>query len=323
MSLSLAIPVRDDLRGLRALMERIALLGCVDEVLVFDDGSEAPVDVDALWTPGGPARDHVRILRAETSVGAGRGRNILCDHIQTSHVLFFDSDDLPTLELPRLLGELEGRQFDFCLFKHADTRTAAWGGWGQMPIDEAQWRVAGLADTVLDTVSPPKAALLAETANYPWNKIYRTDFLRDNATVRCFEIPVHNDVGLHWDSFLAAKTVLASARIAAQHVVAAGKGRLTNRTGVERLDVFGPLDQLAERILAAPSRHFVTPFFRFMTGLFAWIRQNLNPRLHPSLNDKISNFFNAHVPPGVFARVSREDPVLGLRICLIMEEVTA
>lgn len=321
MTLTLAIPARDDQANLARLLAEIARLDCADRVLVMDDASATPLIPEAVLPPAhlrrAPAAGEgwLRILRNPARRGPGQARNALIDEIETSHVLFFDSDDLPTRELAFLIRDLDGMKYDFCLFRHADSRVSTWGGWGQMPQDEALWQEAGIRAPRPTPVTPDQAAVLAETANYPWNKIYRTDFLK-NHDVRCAETLVHEDVELHWASFIEARRILASSRLAARHFVARHGQRLTNLFGPERLEVFLPLSRIAGRV---GHGGLALSFFRFAAGLLAWVRRNLAPEFHVEFVARCRDFLRDDLTDGTFAHIVRNDPLLARRLTLMME----
>ncbi|KAA9005091.1 glycosyltransferase family 2 protein [Histidinibacterium aquaticum] len=310
-SLALVVPTRNDHADLPRLLREAAGTKAVSEIVVVDDGSDPPLKERALRRAarGLP----VTLLREEVSRGAGGARNRGLEAVSASHLLYFDGDDRLSPEIGPLWADLAGRDYDFCIFRHADSRML-WRGWAQPHADEALWAASGLSATALSgPVSEAVSARLAQAANYPWNKIYRTAFLRENG-IRCSEIPVHNDIALHWESFDAARTVLASGRIGALHIVRPGGGRLTNQTGEARLAVFESLDVLARRLL--PDRPLALPFLRFVGYLLGWLRENIVPELHPRLEALSARFFARHVGPDFYARIAMEDPVLARDILI-------
>lgn len=317
-SLTLAIPVHNDTAALNRLLRQAARLKVGDRIVVVDDASDKPVTTAALLDGTNITPDRLTLLHHKTNKGPGAARNLALQHTNTSHVLYCDSDDLLTPEMPHLLRDLAGRNFDFCLFKHHDSRMADIGKWGQPQLDEAHWRSAGVGVGALNSLNPAQAATLAETANYPWNKIYRTDFLKSHS-IGCTEIMVHEDMELHWRGFLNAKTILVSDRISVQHFVSDTAQRLTNRAGQERLLVFGPLGLIADEIAARKDDRFALSFLRFASGLLDWIRDNLTPGLHADLAQSSYRFFCDHISTDSFSRLAKDDPALALRINLQME----
>lgn len=116
---------------------------------------------------------------------------------------------------------------------------------------------------------------------YPWNKIYRTDFLRKH-NILCSETPVHNDVRLHWLSFLYAENVQASRRIGAVHIIGDRSHHLTERKGRERLCLGGILAELTDRIREVPGRLIVMQrFIQFVDAICRWNLRQVEPELVP------------------------------------------
>lgn len=304
MNLTVIIPAHNDEGPLHRLLRHIRQLKLADHIIIADDGSEPAIAFEPLPAAAGLAPDRITLLRQDRPRGAGAARNLALAHVTTEHVLFLDADDLPLRELSDLLRDLEGQAFDFCIFQHHDSRCGTEGRWGQMPEDQALWRAAGTDIGALSQVSPAAAVSLCQTANYPWNKIYRTGFLQEHS-IRCTEIAVHNDVELHWRSFLNAKTILASDRVGVIHYVAPGQGRLTNRNGPERLQVFTALSRVsAELRLRAELEMFAVPFYRFAAGLLDWINSFIRPDLQDEFNRLAETFFATEVPAPIRAYLS-------------------
>lgn len=309
MSLTLAIPVRDDEAGLIRLLTQAAALPGIAGAVVVDDGSAVPLEAARLCGETGLDRSALTLLRLD-GAGPGTARNRALPHIETNFTLYMDADDLLTAELPCLLADLDGQEFDFCQFRHHDTRAARDMRWGPMRWDMAHWRAAGLELGALRPVGARAAACLAQTANYPWNKLYRTAFLRDRA-VRCAEIRLHEDVELHWLSFLRADRILASDRVCVVHEVSDTGQRMTNARSPERLRVFDSFSRLAAEFAQGPQdAPLQLGFYRFALGLCAWIADNLEPADHPELQHRVHRFAQEEMPAGLLARLRDQDPDL-------------
>lgn len=266
LDLALVIPVRDDAEGLARLLSDPVTQGLGAEIVVVDDASDPPLDqvVDAagLRAP----------IRLDRPVGGGAARNRGLAAVTARYLMFVDADDRLVPGIVPLLADLaEAGRFDFCQFKYADGREVRAGHWGQPGWDEHHWFAAGAALGALRDLAPEARPALAQTANYPWNKVWRTGFLRDNG-IACAETRVHNDMALHWGGYLAAARVLASDRIGVWHEVRTAGGRLTNRMGRERLE----LPTALAPVRAAVGRHsdpaWRIALVRFLLGLCDWIR---------------------------------------------------
>jgi glycosyltransferase involved in cell wall biosynthesis len=316
MNLGLVIPVWNDQTALTSLLKNIGKLGLFAQIVVVDDGSDVSVVLPQIDVPD------VRLIRQARAGGPGIARNIGAAQITTSHVLFFDSDDVITSELSLLWQDLQDQAFDFCIFRHADSRQIRRGYWGLTEHDSALWRAAAMVGgRALHRPGPHAAALLAQTANYPWNKIWRTDFLRTN-DISCSEMRVHEDIAPHWLGFLNAETILASDRVAAVHFVAPNANRLTNLQGPERLAVFDPLNHIMSRLAEAPANKadLLPAFLNFACQLLDWIHGNLDPRWHDDLAIGRRAFWQAAVPPARFTMLLQRDPALALHLTLQMSQ---
>lgn len=308
LTLSLIIPVFNDTENLVRVLMQAAELGCFAQAIVMDDRSDPPLTND-LITPQNAPKDWLSLQHNPTQLGPGPARNRAIDLVQTSHLLYLDSDDLVTPALPDLLADLADKDFDFCLFKHHDSRVET----GQLGFDEDLWQQASLPPRPLVMLDPSQVALLTQTANYPWNKIYRTEFLRQSGA-RCSDILLHEDVALHWQSFLYASKILASQRIVVEHFVLDDGQRLTNLRGRERLAFFKVLPALFSQVRAVKSPDLTLPFLHFITGLFYWIEANTTPDLHRTVRRQTGAFLKTVLHDIPLQQIKPKDPELHMRI---------
>lgn len=313
MSLALLVPVRNDAQNLARLLTQARAMRLFDQVIVVDDASDTPI---ALAEDTMGSRSRTMVLRQDSPGGAGAARNIGLTVVDCDHVIFFDSDDLFTPEFADLWYDLEGQNFDFCLMRYQDSERGFFGGWGQNPYDESCWARAGQVSAMPCEVQGVPLWTLAEAGNFPWNKIYRTAFLRDN-NLRCTETRVHNDVALHWHSFLAAERVLVSSRIGAQHIVQPGAQRLTNLSGASRFDIFTAFEEVVERLWGDAVPVVVQQaFLRFAVRVLIWGRQMVTKDMRASFDLKVQRFLHATLTPKLYEALVHDDPVLALQLCL-------
>lgn len=314
MRLSIVIPVRNDPEGLTRLLAQILEFGLFSEVLVCDDASDlccSPAELGFDVAAAG-----ITYLRSARHRGAGHARNMGLEAVGSDHVMFFDSDDLlapPLIELWRAL-ETEEQPFDFCMFRHVDSRQRALGRPGPMEADQQLWESCGLLKAPPQEVGRQEVVQIAQVAAYPWNKIYRTDFLREEH-IRCTEIPVHNDIELHWSGFIKARRILASGALCCEHFVAAGGNRLTNRRGAERLEVFQALDPLHGMLRQSHwGPEFLVAVTGFYTRLFDWILGTLEEELHGEFFCRVSAFLLRHHDEASMALIAARNPALAQRV---------
>lgn len=332
MTLSIIIPVHNDPEGLTRLLRQLRDMAVFDQIIVSDDASSTASDAASNQTcrPADLGFDEgamgVTYLRSPVQRGAGHARNQALAEVTSDHVIFFDSDDLLSPDFPALVQSLsqsmQDMAFDFCIFRHIDSRSRAEGVPGPMASDQLLWdALAGDQGSDLggDLDNPrqlqaAEVATLAMVAAYPWNKIYRTGFLRDH-NIRCTEIQVHNDIELHWSSFLKAERVFATTQLGCEHFVAENGARLTNRRGGERLDVFEALTPL-HAILHQTGNEalFLVPLVRFYIRLFDWILQRLEAQYQESFHQKVSQFLLAQHSAATISFVAAQDPDLARQI---------
>ncbi len=319
MTLGVVIPVWNDHAGLGRLLGQLLTMPVFDQIIISDDASDPAAGPDTLGlvydTAAALANDSRLLwLRSDAQRGAGHARNFALDAITTSHVIFFDSDDLFLPEFSQLIPELDGIDFDFCVFRHVDSRKRAKGGFGPLGSDDGIW-VAADAMTARPTPLPLiGAAQLCRISAYPWNKVYRTGFLRETG-IRCTEIPVHNDLELHWMSFLEARRILTSRRVCCEHFVEVDGQRLTNRSGTERFAVFQALQVLQDALDRNPRRlDFLVPFAEFYTRLFGWIAAKLEPDLRDSFAARARAFLLARMTEPQFTLIALRNPGVATRI---------
>jgi glycosyltransferase involved in cell wall biosynthesis len=297
-NLTIIIPSHNDTDNLIRLLSRLAALRISQQIIVVDDCSSPKINHQQLLDISGLEKSQLQLLRKEFAHGAGAARNLALANITTSHLMFLDADDLPTRELRALWHTLANVEtFDFCIFQHHDTRMSQEGLWGQMPFDQQFWKRANLEQGALRRVSEPAAQLLVQSANYPWNKIYRTKFLT-GYNINFSEIPVHNDILFHWRSFIKAHDILSSDLVGVVHFVDPQGRRLTNQRGEERLQVFEPLERVANE-LAAERSALSIPFYNFALGLMAWAHAMISIEFQPRFEAAGRKFFHRYVSPQV------------------------
>jgi GT2 family glycosyltransferase len=126
-TISIGITTRDRPEALRACIESLALIAHHDpEVIVFDDGSDVPVDKQLEGTKGLP---RIMIIRDTSSPGYICGRNRLVRESSAPVVLLLDDDT-------RLLT---ARSVESALAVLADDPSVAAVGFAQAESDGRPW----------------------------------------------------------------------------------------------------------------------------------------------------------------------------------------
>lgn len=316
MNISLVIPVWNDLAGLERLLAQVAEMNIFAQIIVSDDASDEAVGPQSVNVASG-LLDRVLWLRSDVQRGAGHARNLGLTQVTGSHVVFFDSDDLFAADFPQIVEQAkqQAEDFDFLIYRHDDSRLLDQGSQGTFSSEEKLWNTIG-AGPDAKLLSLEERQTLCTLAAYPWNKIYRTEFLRANR-IGCTEIPVHNDIELHWNSFILADRVLACSLVGATHFVRDGGERLTNRRDADRLEVFQSFRGVMERLVQTKTTSqlgFMLPFARFCWRLLGWVRNSLDPVYLPELHRRSACFFLDHFDRNMITLIAFADPGLARKI---------
>lgn len=280
--LAVVIPVWNLPEDLANLLGQIAELGIFSEVIICDDASEVDCSPEALGFTSEKLGANLVYLRSDEQRGAGHARNMGLAKVTAKNVLFFDSDDHLTDGIRSIWEQhLEGGIPDFTIYRHADTRVEEnEGRVGSFKGDEKKWDIA-LGGEAPAFISRHERAHLCTISAYPWNKIYRTAFLRENG-ITCSETPVHNDIRIHWLSFVHAQTVLATRTIGAVHVVGGRDHHLTTRRGEERLCLGEIIEDITLSIRKTPnSMIFTRHFIHFVDVICQWNLDAIDPDVVP------------------------------------------
>lgn len=246
--------------------------GCIAKVIVVAD---APTDktIEQL-TDTSYSRDIVEVIELENNLGAGACRNIGIEKVNTSHVAFLDADDTINAEKFEAVFnnmaadcELAVAGYKYCKCNHEiDTSTMT-------PSDERIFRTI-LKSQESITLEGRDTAELLMLVNYPWNKLYRTDFIRKN-NIRFQSLPVHNDILFHWSCLLQANKVLVHHATMTNHFVFDNRSQMTNDTSDRRLFVFDAL-QAAKEIVFTGNRNAVPHFYQFLQVILPWALEKID-----------------------------------------------
>ncbi|MFN3526083.1 MAG: glycosyltransferase family 2 protein [Paracoccus sp. (in: a-proteobacteria)] len=285
-TLAVVIPVWNLPEDLATLLDQIRTLAVFDEVIVVDDASDPACDPRGVDWPG-TGRGRLVYLRSDQQRGAGHARNLGLTRVTATNVIFFDADDHLTPEFADIwrrhaegIPDDSGATVppDFTIFRHADSRVAS--GEASFPAEEAIWSRI-LDDHPEAILTARQRATMAGLSAYPWNKIYRTDFLRQTG-IRCSETPVHNDLKLHWLSFAQAQRVMALPALGAVHIVGERDHHLTQRIGNERFCVFEVIADVRAQLRGPDaSAGLMRQFLLFTDKLLRWNLERIDPALRP------------------------------------------
>lgn len=179
------------------------------EIIVVDDG--APVESTNRIRHALEKIPHWTLIRLSENHGAGIARNVGRSHVSGEFSVFLDVDD--ELDMAQLLTttkllSLTSADVAFCTYDQvsADLPHQRIGMW---PKDQAIWeKVCGPTGRKAVMARPDDSTDLLRFTNFPWNKVYRSSFLRSLPTPLFGSTPIHNDILGHWITLLFAEEVL-------------------------------------------------------------------------------------------------------------------
>ena len=245
---------------------------CIAKVIVVAD---APTDKTVeLLTGVSYNPDIVEIIELEDNVGAGACRNMGIEKVITSHIAFLDADDtinaysFDTVFNDMASGcDLAVGCYKYCKCEHQlDASEMTLGDERVISsILQSQDKIVLEADLI------SKLLLLV---NYPWNKIYRTDFIRKYG-IKFQTIPVHNDILFHWSCLIQASRVLLHRAIMVNHFVFDNRNQMTNDTSERRLSVFSALHAVKEIALNS-KRETSAYFYQFLEVILPWTLRQID-----------------------------------------------
>ena len=272
--ISFVISAYNDIEGVARHFEYFTRLGEPVELIVVDDcstdGLEAFVAQADL-----PAQVRIRFHRNAVNLGAGPSRNTGLAMVSSDYTMFLDADDLLAdtfFHYIRLSPLANG--VDFVLFKyHLSAGMAGRQSYTMHTVDNLFFSNIPLCSYPDRSFTLAEIPSVLRTVNFPWNKVYRTDFLR-RARISFPDHRMHEDILPHWASFLAARRfgILHWAPPLIHHFEAPRAGRATNYTGEQRLAAFETLLDVHARIRAHPLSDMLLPeVISFSENLVEWM----------------------------------------------------
>jgi hypothetical protein len=111
---------------------------------------------------------------------------------------------------------------------------------------------------------------LLRMTSYPWNKVYRTDFIR-RIGLRFSETAVQNDIFAHWQSLLHATRILVTNLVQCTQTVNKRSARIGNIADHRRLQAFIALRETYEMLRSHEMPRVEAVFWRFYLHLTRWI----------------------------------------------------
>lgn len=211
------------------------------EVLIIDDGSS---DNTAKI-----AKKIVNTIPCvkyfyQSNTGAGAARNLGLKHINGDYVWFIDGDDTVNQNsISIILYEIETHHPEILLFSYKLYDEAK-----NQFVPQSK-RDSGILGTIEEgqhfTVNDHPNLL--EAISYPWNKVYKSEFIKDSGLLFS-ETIVNNDIYFNICSLCLGRKIVKIGDELYTHVINKVDGQLTQIFDERRLNLIGVLDQTERKI---------------------------------------------------------------------------
>ncbi|MDN3713637.1 hypothetical protein QWZ10_21185 [Paracoccus cavernae] len=123
---------------------------------------------------------------------------------------------------------------------------------------------------------------LLRMTNYPWNKLFRTSFLR-RIGLRFSDTMVQNDVFAHWQSLLGATRILVTDLVQCTQTVSRAGARISNTWDSRRLHAFTALRETFDLVQRSRLPQVETAFWAFYCDLVQWMIGSVSPETRGKL----------------------------------------
>lgn len=275
---SFVIPAYNDAEGLKQHFSYFAEVHDRVQLVVVDDCSTDDTQevVEAVHLP-----ENIRLTyhRIEQNAGPGPARNLGLSLAEEERVMFLDADDLlapcffDVMRLAPLSGEV-----DFVMFKyHLSRETGLRFTYDMHLVDRRFFSSVPAHNFPVQQFRLQDIPEVLATVNFPWNKVYRRDFLLERE-VSFPDLRMHEDITPHWQSFLECRAfgIMGWAPPLITHFEVPAAGRATNYIGEKRMGVFAELSAIEGKILSHSQASRLLPVFsNFCGSFFDWLTEGL------------------------------------------------
>jgi len=275
MSLTIIVPSRNPETYFIGQINRLLDSGRDWRVIIIDDGSEIPIQ--DFFTEHG----NLNILRNPSPKGAGASRNLGSKLLETEYALYLDDDDFMDWavveQLIELLDATPSADLAVSLYDVQQDGVKI----GANPSD------INIINRILNGKTHSLIAIdgneeLLRFTNYPWNKIYRTDYIK-RVGLRFSHTATQNDIHGHWQSLLGANRILVSKFVQCTKVQHSQGRRISNTGDKRRLEAYTALRETYELVEQHPSKSVKDTFWAFYYDVSHWMLSIASPQAYSFL----------------------------------------
>ncbi|MFN9621165.1 MAG: glycosyltransferase family 2 protein [Synechococcaceae cyanobacterium] len=261
--------------------ERLARQKAHWQWIVVDDHSTEPVAAHL------PELANLQVSRNGRCFGAGVCRNLGMAAIARPYTLFLDDDDRMNWDMVETAMEkmdadtsIDVTMFAYDFLLNGEHRNAT-----EHDATILRTILQGQPERLLSQAA--SLPLLAFT-NYPWNKMYRSSFLR-RAGIRFSETAVQNDILAHWQTILRANTLCLSERVLCTKVEYTSAERIGNTADHRCLEAFQALRETYAMLREHAPPSVAPIFLEFYLNLYGWLNSKAETEVRLQLKEQHSS----------------------------------
>lgn len=258
--------------------------------------------------------ENLIVINNEKNMGAGFCRNLGLDQVSSEFTIFLDADDtIDAIELDLAYAELD-QKVDMMITKYRYCRsTTNVEMYDVVDRDNRIFNSLDMSHCIY--ISERQKYDVIELVNYPWNKIYRTLFLRAN-DLKFQDLPVHNDIHFHWNSIIKAKQIVVHDAKLVNHYVLENRLQMTNARGEVRLHVFSALEKVLATIRLEQEIDALPAFYNFTQNLLEWTKSRIDSSLYDAFYKHLSRLLN-DLTISEFNQVYKKYPTIACNMMIL------
>lgn len=262
--------------------------------------------------------NRILLLNTDKNSGAGYARNIAIPYIKGNYCCFIDADDIVIDNgIDEVTEVLHIHGGDFLVYKwfqcdmYGKTISLSMAN-----TDESIWNGI-IHDKRKMKIHPEKYPHIMRTLNFPWNKIYKTSFLRENNIIFS-ETFIHNDNLAHWMSYAQASEIILYNRYIIGHKEDKRRVQISTIMDKRRLQLFDAFSDVD--IFFEYGKKYITIYPHFVCykrDLIGWFGHQINDNILPEFyKNTMSTFSN--ISSELFSQIKKIDPIAAKDILVMM-----
>lgn len=294
--LTVIIPTRNPHYSFHQKISSLAYKHPTWQIIVVDDASMIPVERHLDKLP------NIKVYGSNRCLGAGAGRNIALKTIQKEYTIFVDDDD--EMHWDVVQSAMARMEAEPCIDVSFFLYDRLFNGNNQSALESD----CLIFNEVLQgdregVVSIRGNEMLLAFTNYPWNKVYRSSFLK-HSCLRFSETPVQNDIFAHWLTLIKARSILLSKDLICTKIEYDNAERIGNTADDRTVKAFQALRETYQLVRCEGTTRMREVFVKFYVNLVRWLTSKCSLETRPMIFREHKNFVEAMQSDGFLEGVT-------------------